>query len=141
MSNNCQTLEVADNHTSENVSILEASLAQVELDCVEFRISGVGTGFFTYFQNYDDGENKEPTCLPLESVIWNGKNLDLTGFTEQSVCCEGVKLIGLNLLGKNWEIIFDLAINIDGVKVVGEVTYHPVETPIYSNPVRELVTC
>lgn len=139
MSNNCQTLEVATDNASENVGIIEPSLAKLRINHVEFDVTGVGSGYFTYIQNYDYTENNFPACFPLESVVWNGKAIDLTGFTEQSICFDLGKLMGLNLLGEGWEIICNLAINIDSVKIVAEVTYQEVATPTYVNQVRELV--
>ena len=141
MSNNCQTLEVSANNTSQNVGIIEPSLAKVRVNHIEFDVTGAGTGSFTYLQNYDYEENNFPACLPLESIVWNGKAIDLTEFTEKSICFDEGELLGLNLFGKDWEIIFSLAINIDGVKIVGEVNYQEVATPTYVNQVRELVNC
>lgn len=141
MSNNCQTLEVAANNTSQNESIIEPSLAKVRINHVEFDVTEVGSGSFTYIQNYDYTENNFPACFPLESIVWNGKAIDLTGFTEQSICFDRGKLMGLNLLGEGWEIICNLAINIDSVKIVAEVTYQEIATPTYVNQVRELVSC
>lgn len=141
MSNNCQTLEVAANNTSQNLGIIEPSLVKVRINRVEFDVTEVGSGYFTYIQNYDYEENNFPACFPLESLVWNGKTIDLTGFTEQSICFDLGKLMGLNLLGKGWEIICSLAINIDRVKIVREVTYQEIATPTYVDLVRELVSC
>ncbi len=141
MSNNCQTLEVAADNTYQDVDILEPSLVKVRINHVDFDVTGVGSGCFTYIQNYDYEEHNFPACFPLESIVWNGKAIDLTGFTEQSICFDLGKLMGLNLLGEGWEIICNLAINIDSVKIVAEVTYQEIATPTYVDRVREMVSC
>ena len=121
MNNNVQTLEVTSTQAPFGLDVIQSNHAKEGLHYYSFQVTGAGTGYFSYFNDGLDGNGLE--SLNLESLVWDGQEVELAGFKEQDACFDNKELVGLHLLGENWEIILNLAIEVNGRNCVGEVTY------------------
>jgi len=129
MNNNIQRLEVTATRTPLSLDVIQPNPAKVGLHQYNFHVAGVGTGFFSYLD--DDLEGSGLESSGLESLVWDGQEIELAGFKEQNACFDNGELLGLHLLGEGWEIILNLAIEVKGMNRVGEVTYTPISDSLH----------
>lgn len=121
MSDNSQTLAVETTNTTWKLEAIKDNFDQARLNYYDFHVVGLGSGSFSCLSEQLDGNGVE--CLPLESLVWNGKQIDLGGFIEKNVYFEQGELAGLNLWGQDWEIIGNLGIKINGINAAGKINY------------------
>ncbi|MBE9129713.1 MULTISPECIES: hypothetical protein [unclassified Coleofasciculus] len=125
------------NHQTVNVATPDNSLP-AGLSQVWFQIPDLGSGSFRYSESHLHNNGLE--SAPLESLVWNEKEIEVSRFQEQGVFFEDGTLLGLNLLGDGWEILFNLGIKVDGVQGIGEVFYQPMATSTHQTNLQRVAS-
>ncbi|HAX90212.1 MAG TPA: hypothetical protein DCY91_29225 [Cyanobacteria bacterium UBA11370] len=131
MINNRQTLALTTTSTTLNLDAIQFNQVPEELNQYNFYVPELGTGYFSCLPNSINQDSVE--CVPLQSLVWNDQEIDLVEFLERSVCFDQGELMGLNLCGEGWAIIFNLGIKINGRKTSEEVAYQPIVPLANSN--------
>ncbi|MEQ8753024.1 MAG: hypothetical protein RID09_05810 [Coleofasciculus sp. G1-WW12-02] len=125
MNQNYSTVSVATPSNSQLLAKVNTKFGSRDALCYEFQVRGVGRGTFSYSDSFLNGNNTK--SILLESLVWNGKLIELSKFQEHSICFNQGELLGLNLLGEGWEMLLNLGIQINGVHRITEVTYRRIK--------------